>query len=611
MSNLRRNDGMTLIEVMITLGIASIMMIGILQIVNLSQRSTRNVTINADWNNFVSNVKLSMTLEENCMAYLGGGHNYKWDQLKGIMSASAIDGTMDKIDRPNPPGSNIVLVGNGTNYKSFTVNGISLLPQTNLAPVRKPMTYSDGITYLFNSYQANLSLTATKNTMEPHSLGGANLSMTIPIPLSIVTGPESMANGTAIPQTGPIGKTGVIYSCHAESTDRQAVCDAMGGIYITDPPPHCYFPYFSNFAAKTGAGTPAGVAGELVGSTYAGARLQLFSQSGGYQNPQASDYVIGYGPQQMWFNIGGNPTASTFGAPNKGPPINSFVWSFTQDGTSTTAQLMALDREGVLVLNPRWDTSSATLAFGAGVSGGLPSRPQQKIGSNLGYQDLEFSTSGKPRMVIRSDGTIVVGPTPLVGIAANSIIAFADYQPGFGLKGSLDLTKAASIQSDTTKGDLTLRAMSPNVPPALTDAVQDRLVLGKDGTNNIFGALIVKKLADPQQYAVLDGSTSSIYGSLTLGQPGATGTVPYGCHRQDMDVGPMPSGHAKVTATCPAGEILLGGGGNCNIAGGIDYYMSINGPAFVSQQWWVKCESVDPAKAASLQSYVYAFCCKH
>ncbi|MGK5084425.1 prepilin-type N-terminal cleavage/methylation domain-containing protein [Bdellovibrionota bacterium FG-1] len=601
MSELRRIDGMTLLEVMITLGIASIMMIGILQIVNLSQRSTRNVTINADWNNFVSNVKLSLSLDDSCKKYLGGNHNYKWIPAGGIdQNDGSPVGTMSQIDRPAPAA--MVLAKVGTNYKSFTLSGISLTPQS---PAFSSVTGTyHGTSYSFNVYQGSLSMTATKNTMEPTPLGGKNLSMSIPIPLTIVTGPETNLDGTP---TG-LAQEGIIYSCHSDSTDPQAICEAMGGQYLTVAPAHCYFPYFSNFA---GAPSTYGAVGETYGAgNYPGARLQLYSKNGGYKNPQASDYMIGYSDQQMWFNIGGSAGAGTIQSPNLGLPINSFVWTqVAEAGSGNTTHLMALDKSGVLVLNPRLEADNSMLAFGGGVdAGGNLVAPTEKIESHPSFDDLTFSTGGQSRMVIRNDGTVVVGPTGITG-TSNGVIAFAKYTPGSGPE--FDSSKAASIQSDTTKGDLTLRAMSPNVPPALTDAVQDRLVLGKDGTNNIFGALIVKKLADPQQYAVLDGSTSSIYGSLTLGQPGATGTVPYGCHRQDMDVGPMPSGHAKVTATCPAGEILLGGGGNCNIAGGIDYYMSINGPAFVSQQWWVKCESVDPAKAASLQSYVYAFCCKH
>ncbi|MGK5084527.1 prepilin-type N-terminal cleavage/methylation domain-containing protein [Bdellovibrionota bacterium FG-1] len=569
MPNLRRTDGMTLLEVMITLGIASIMMVGILQIVNLSQRSTRNVTINADWNNFVSNVKLSLSLDDSCKKYLGG-HGYKWDQNGGIDQKNGSPvGTMSQIDRPAPAA--MVLAKVKTNYKSFTLSSISLIPQSLSPPSSVTGTYN-GTSYSFNVYQASLNMTATKNTMEANSLGGKDLSMSIPIPLTIVTGPETKFDGTA---TG-LAQEGIIYSCHSDSTDPQAICEAMGGQYDTAPPAHCYFPYFSNFS---GTQSTYGAVGEMYGvGNYPGARLQLYSKNGGYKNPQPSDYMIGYSDQQMWFNIGGDATASTIMSPTGQLPINSFVWTqVPESGSNTVTHLMALDKSGVLVLNPRLEADNSMLAFGGGVdAGGNLVAPTEKIESHRGFDDLTFSTRGKSRMVIRNDGQIVVGPDDLgTGVA---MISFADYTPGnAAISGG-----GGAIYSGVADGSLTLEArgsmvlwgksqMLLDAKSMFIDVHQGEFGVGTTGKVDLTstGSSITLKSGGGSNVNI-DAGPARLYVTgkgIAVENGGGMGLVPYGCSwgvatvTSDVTVPPL----AISVARCPAGQTVYAGGCYCDL----------------------------------------------
>lgn len=65
-------SGMTLVEVMITMGVASTMMLGVLQLITYANKSGKNVAVTSDWTNLVNSAQLALSNPDTCSKVVSG-----------------------------------------------------------------------------------------------------------------------------------------------------------------------------------------------------------------------------------------------------------------------------------------------------------------------------------------------------------------------------------------------------------------------------------------------------------------------------------------------------------------------------------------------------------
>ena len=106
--------GMTLVEVMVTMGVASTMMLGILQLITYANKSGKNLAVTSDWGNFVNSVQQSVNNDLNCQSMFQGMYfvGYKNKTNKGT-AASGIGSMMSGSFLSAPPSLQQFVVDSG------------------------------------------------------------------------------------------------------------------------------------------------------------------------------------------------------------------------------------------------------------------------------------------------------------------------------------------------------------------------------------------------------------------------------------------------------------------------------------------------------------------
>ncbi len=423
--------GMTLVEVMVTLGIASVMMLGILQIVDLSMRSSRNVTQTAEWNNFLQNVRLSMGSETNCSRVIGSkGNGAPNDPFTEVYSmVSAMGGATPVLTSKTNASHDLLYAintwfvpGSLSNQRFFRVTGVSLdRPTTDMDDNRILLVDENAAgrpLRFFRVKRLDVSFTAQKV-----SSGGArhlgSETMTGTVPLRFIVGPVAEF---ATPNAIMTASEDDVYICGGVNIDvTQAVCQSLGGTYNPAPPPgqtQCtmdeirFFDYVDNSNVPT---LSAAEPGSTPVGGRRGARLRLWGTS---NNAQPDDYAIGVNTGSMWFNIGGtgSPThhMSPVGATDT--PVSEFVWNYAvdADGPANDRPLMSLDAGGMLMINPEDATDFARVALGRAQGSGFPDVRLESFRSDSAEgMNLMMITGGLYRMNINRTGAVMIGSDDL------------------------------------------------------------------------------------------------------------------------------------------------------------------------------------------------------
>lgn len=223
--NARNQKGMTLVEVMIAMGVGLVLLLGLLQMMDFTRRSTKSTGLSLDWTSTTNAVLTTLNSEEACKNALSGPK---------FVSGNAIE--LNTFTS----GTGILL------KKNEVMNGIKI---TRMIVQRAaPATEFTGVDPVENSmiYPATFTLEAEKSiTGEAGqvAMGGNQLPKKV-LPFNVVVdkatekniiscftaySPRYLASAAA----QGCNTAGGIWDSAAQKCDiRKVVCDTMGGTYV-------------------------------------------------------------------------------------------------------------------------------------------------------------------------------------------------------------------------------------------------------------------------------------------------------------------------------------------------------------------------------------------
>lgn len=508
----RHSEGMTLVEVLITMGIASTLGLGLMEVIHNSNRANRNVTISADWNNVQALVRIALSDGGTCSRLFvqpdTGISNYTFNPttLEFLNGANPVT-ELAFVPRSNGVGGGVLLSSTPGAYTTFSLNspgGIQIAPMggvtvtdpaNDFSEIQLPDRFDSDKQKVYRVYSLQMSLNATKKANAGDAaLGNSTLGTTIPMPFRIVAGPVFDDVAKTNPQLSAPYK---VVTCYADSS-LAAACASLGGIYKDPPLPGetaCVIPRIQFFGNTTNAAR-----GEAGVTPMVGEKIQLFGNAG---TPARDDFAIGYRTNQMWFNIGGDGH-NFVDQPSQLASFNNFEWhAFSSSPTGESqsnpeTSLMTLDAGGTLVVNPADDFDNTRIAFGGPNTGSgalseyILSRRDQPSGGPLTSglvalrpHGLEFYTDRKHHLSIRKDGRVRVGSGVLQFGGLNVISGdntsatqiVADRNPSSATYGSL------SFQTEISHGSF------PAPVEALRIENDGAVNIMTDGGNVIHGCL--------------------------------------------------------------------------------------------------------------------------
>jgi len=250
------NKGFTLLEIIIAMGVATVMMLGTMSLISISNKAVRNLTVSIDWNNQIAALSSFLADPSQCRSGLYG-------------EILTFGGSLDYIN-PNKKNLSLRLPPRDPDYVQGTelvpiVRTVDFNPAFNVTKLQivtvSGQTESSWVqknNLCYRKFLAQLEIESTKSaSINGEHLGSQTFILQNPIQFTIVTGPEKqqvagqcadtnpdVVEGAFSPALGP-GKD-QIESCLGlgdVSTDAaMAACQASGGTFIEGPPATCMLP---------------------------------------------------------------------------------------------------------------------------------------------------------------------------------------------------------------------------------------------------------------------------------------------------------------------------------------------------------------------------------
>jgi hypothetical protein len=235
-------SGMTLVETMVGLGVALVLILGVMQAITFSQRAARSTGMSNDWNGLLSELRLVL------------GNDVACKQAFGTYSI-ATAGTGITVPVPQITINSGVIAQTGKPDTGLRVTEMHLMPDfTTFAPVFDSTGAMAGWIRMFVS----LYVEAVK-TLGPGE--------------TTAVGNSSFAKDLRFAALVEVA-TAKVAECGSEVSPRQ-MCYEMGGDYSTATSPHCQLKKYLRECHVAAGGCPTGetvlsVSGAVCGSTWMG-----------------------------------------------------------------------------------------------------------------------------------------------------------------------------------------------------------------------------------------------------------------------------------------------------------------------------------------------------
>lgn len=198
LSVLKNPVGMTMVEVLVTMGIASVLIMGILQMTNYANKAAKNVQTSSEWSMMATQASLLLQQETHCHESLKG------ITLSASTSTSLPQGLKFLMNGTTTP----VTVAKVDDYGGYTIDKVEL--KTTGAPFT--ITTASGPQTL---YAAVVEISGKK---KGQAIGGTNLK-TISIPIQVVTDTSN-----------------AIVGCYGKDLASAQACQDLGGKYYPAVP---------------------------------------------------------------------------------------------------------------------------------------------------------------------------------------------------------------------------------------------------------------------------------------------------------------------------------------------------------------------------------------
>jgi len=199
--------GMTLVEIVVALGISSVMMLGIMSVTQMANKSARNVGINADWANLKSNIRLAMLTPSACSSVVTNG-------AAGMISVvpAVADNSFGLLPTFKTSIAAAPLFTVNSPYGKILVTDMRVTQTRSQSTVQASFPTSGGnITVTPVTYQ--LSVKAEKVGADSANVGGITLGTDT---FDIVAMVDANRK---------------VWSCQGNGNTTENVCAELGGIY--------------------------------------------------------------------------------------------------------------------------------------------------------------------------------------------------------------------------------------------------------------------------------------------------------------------------------------------------------------------------------------------
>ena len=184
-------SGMTLVETMVAVGVGTIVVLGMTQMMTSLSKQQRNVSLAMDFSSLVSQISMTLNNDKSCQASLAVA-GQQFDP----------NGTNSGLKLYLPGSTTQTLVENPKVVSGWTINSLSITKNASVAPV----SLTGGQT----QYLAQLAIGAVQT--------GTNMTRSQSFPVRIVTNAAS-------------GSVGTITACYSQSNAADMACTTLGGSY--------------------------------------------------------------------------------------------------------------------------------------------------------------------------------------------------------------------------------------------------------------------------------------------------------------------------------------------------------------------------------------------
>jgi hypothetical protein len=241
--------GMTLIEVMIAMGVASVLMLALMEMQNNSNKSARNTSINLEWNMLVSRIVQVLNTPNTCDGVFAGqlqrppapdgtpSADLVTNDGQALSAYSGTDKDITTLQISYAPATGAIVsqpliskdINNaaGKDLGGFRITEIKVVPDPLLAPKDIPPPTVDAykpdpaggapIKVTYTKRYVALHIVATKTTLgggtETPFLGAPTLTTRVPLPFMLYTDPANGDKVVACKDSAQINQ-GTPHDCH-------------------------------------------------------------------------------------------------------------------------------------------------------------------------------------------------------------------------------------------------------------------------------------------------------------------------------------------------------------------------------------------------------------
>ncbi len=301
--NLRRRNqlGMTLIEVMITMGIASGLVLAVMEAVTMVTKQAKSVAVSSDWTALIGNVRSAINNPSQCTCLMTAN-------AVSVCGAAVCGATstvyksfanIDTYSAACVATTAPLLVGpSGVNGGTIYITKLDLLNTANQPTQQIPYVIAGAPSQAYIDH-VELDIRAKKIMGGIAGTSGLQGGQQTLFATNQISG--RIANGINFEVVRNMA-SGVVLACYGIADQAQQACLDLGGVYNTTTyptTPNTPLCQLENLQFSRGNSTSAP-------TSITGQKLQLKRASGNFMPQSVSDYSIGVDSSSMWFSAGAN-----------------------------------------------------------------------------------------------------------------------------------------------------------------------------------------------------------------------------------------------------------------------------------------------------------------
>ncbi len=218
--DIRSTDGLTLIEVLIASGIATVTLLGVAELTVSAGRAAKNAGVSNDWNTQVSIVRGVLNNESSCSRSLGVGVDVN-NVTTGVgtlllpVAGAAVPLTLTRLTTSG--GADLLVAGAPpTGLQVNLADGLTIDP---------PADAGTAVSYMGAGHHRHQTTLRLRVTRVPAGNGGGPATYTAAFPMTVLTRDVAFGGAAA----------GSISACFGENSAGQACAD-LGGTYNANAP---------------------------------------------------------------------------------------------------------------------------------------------------------------------------------------------------------------------------------------------------------------------------------------------------------------------------------------------------------------------------------------